>query len=416
MAEKKSEKKSEKKIEEKTDDERLKLIEAQMKSLGIPRSCLVVGEDFNKPIVYYPTGIVEIDSILGEGMGIPDGTEVEFCGEPQSGKTHVGLSLIASAQKMGRKKRGAFMNVENSFFEPRAQALGVDTRDKSKFLMIKEVSTAEKWGDLIVLLTESGDYDVIVVDSISALVPEVEIKKSLGDNPKIGVHAQFINRFQKKLLQACSTTGTIVVLINQFRMGAGRTPLDLVKTPTGGAGVGYLTHMRLWFDRIHGAAGDIIGGDDDEKIGGKSRVFLAKTRFGEPEQTAVFPIFYKAGEVNPLGEFLYLAQARGKEYIKVIRKKYHYIDKITGEILAKSDNPVQFTKELFDIAPPTDKPKKDTSENVFEYICNRLNYDNVQKQAILDRLEKDEMATDFEAPDDLNDIEPPDKIVSEDED
>ena len=396
---------------DKFEEERLKMIEKQMKSLGIPRSCLVVGEEFNVPHEWIPTGIVEIDSILGDFSAIPAGTLVEFCGEPQSGKTHVAMKLIAEAQKQG--KRAVYCNVENAFFEPRANALGVNTRDFSKFLMLKEIDTAEKWGDMVRLLVESGQYAVIVIDSITALVPEVEMTKSLSDNPKIGVHAQFINRMQKQLLQACSTSGTIVVLINQFRMGQGAMAMQMVKTPTGGASVGYLCHMRLWFDRIRGAAGKIIGEDGEEVVGGKSKVYLAKTRFGEPEQTTIFPIYYKEANVNLLGEFLYVAQSRGKEYIKVYRKKYQYIDKDTGEVYGNTIDPIEFVKLLLTLPPPADKPKKDTSTNVFDYICNRLKYTPEQNKQILEYLDKPDAG--FDAPDDLNKITGPSKIEYPDE-
>jgi recombination protein RecA len=369
---------------EEHNDAHRKSIEAQMKVLGIKNSSLVTGDEFT-PTTFQPTGIVEIDSILGPGGGFPDGTCAELAGESQSGKTHVGLCTIAHAQN-NRGRRCAFFNVENSFYTERAIALGVQVHNPDLFEMYEGIDTAEKYGDLLLYLVNTGNYGVIVVDSITALIPEAEVNKNLTDNPKVGVHALLIGRLVKKLVGACHDSGTTVILINQFRMGAGAIPGTMVKITTGGEGMTYLCHMRLWFHRIGGKAGDIIG-DNDEIIGGKSKVDLIKTRYSKPRVQAIFPIYFEDSEVNPLGEFLYISQARGKEYIKVVKKKYIYADPSTGEVLAESKDPVEFAKQL--ITAPGPVIGKNRFDTAFNYICNKLKYNQAQIDVVLNSLEKD---------------------------
>lgn len=376
---------------------REKILEARLKALGIDRACLKMGKDAFTVEVFLPTGISEVDEILGDGHGIPEGTLVEFCGESQSGKTHVALKLIAEAHK--KEKRCAFLNVENSFYPPRAAALGVDVYNGDLFEMYDGIEYAETYGKLLFDLVGSGDYAVVVVDSISAMIPEVDYNKDLGDNPKIGAHAAFVNRICKKLLGLCNSTGTIVVLINQFRMGAGAMPNSMVKTATGGAGISYFTHMRLWLDRIRGAGGVVLGANGD-KIGGKARLRVVKTRFGIPDVECIFPVYNNKEEVNPLGEFLYIAQAKGKEHIKVYYKEYQYYDKNTGEQLAATKDPIAFVEMLMDIPAPEKRTKGDNSTTAFEFITGRMKYSEAQIKTIVDAL-KEPASSAIEAPKDL---------------
>jgi recombination protein RecA len=363
---KKEDKKNNK--EEPKELDRRKLLEARMKALGISPNSLVVGEEFRPP-EFIPIGITEIDNLLGEGGGLPKGVVVEFCGDSQSGKTYTAYKLIASAQALGG--RCAFFNAEHGFFEARATSLGVQVRNKNLFEMYQGIPSAELCGELLIECAESGDYAVIVLDSITALIPEVELAKGLDDVPKIGAHAMFVQRLIKKLLGPCYKNNTIVVIINQFRQAQGIIPNKMIKKPTGGASLEYWCRMSLWFDQIKSVEGKIIG-DNDKVIGGKSRVRTIKTICSQPNLECVFPIYFSDEEVNPLGEFLYVANARGKEFIKVIRKKYQYYNKETGEVLLTNGDAIEFTKGLFDIPPPDYMTKKDNSTNAFEYIAGQL--------------------------------------------
>ena len=196
-----------KELNEAIDKDQERLLKQKLKSLGIDEKCIKSGDVEN--IEFIPTGVFEVDSILGAGMGIPTGTLIEFCGESQSGKTWLGYKLIAEAQKMGKKC--AFFNIENSYYPLRALSCGVNT---GQLLLIENVGSAEKYGELLKYMVETGDYSVIVVDSISAMIPNDELEKSLEQVQTIGLHARFVKRLTKDLTAKTAASGTIVVLIN----------------------------------------------------------------------------------------------------------------------------------------------------------------------------------------------------------
>jgi protein RecA len=349
-----------------TDQDRL--LKQKLKALGIDDKCVKSG-DVND-IEFIPTGVFEVDSILGTGMGIPTGTLIEFCGESQSGKTWLGYKLMAEAQKQGKKC--AFFNIENSYYPLRALSCGVNT---SQLLLVENVGSAEKYGELLKFMVESGDYAVIVVDSISAMIPNDELEKSLEQVQTIGLHAKFVKRLTKDLTAKTAASGTIVVLINQLYMGTGAMPGSMVKTASGGNAMNYFTHMRLWINKINGAAGQVTKKDAEGKdviIGGKSKVLVMKTRYGQPGVTGEFKIMFTDDETtNPVDEFLYKAKAKGFEYIKEIRKKFIYTNTDTGE-LVESKDPYEFCKLLMNEAAPEKRTRNDNSTTAFEYICGRL--------------------------------------------
>ena len=349
-----------------TDQERL--LKQKLKALGIDDKCIKSGDVDN--IEFIPTGVFEVDTILGAGMGIPTGTLIEFCGESQSGKTWLGYKLIAEAQKQGKKC--AFFNIENSYYPQRALSCGVNT---AQLLLVENVGSAEKYGELLKFMVETGDYGVIVVDSISAMIPNDELEKSLEQVQTIGLHARFVKRLTKDLTAKTAASGTIVVLINQLYMGSGAMPGSMVKTASGGNAMNYFTHMRLWINKINGAAGQVTKKDSEGKdvvIGGKSKVLVMKTRYGQPGVTGEFKIMFTDDETtNPVDEFLYKAKAKGFEYIKEIRKKFIYTNTDTGEVIESKD-PYEFCKLLMAQAAPEKRTRNDMSTTAFEYICGRI--------------------------------------------
>jgi len=365
--------------------DRRKIIQNRLRALRIRPSSVKMGNDFETP-EFLPIGIVQIDTILGDVPGIARGSLVEVCGEHQSGKSYICLKAIAEAQKRGL--RCALLNIEQSFYEPRAAAIGVQVRNENLFEMYDEIPTAEMYGNLLETLVESGEYAVIVVDSITALIPEVDYNKDFTESPKIGAHAAFVGRLVKKLLGLCAETQTTVYLINQFRTGAGVMPGTYTKKTSGGLALEYFCHYRLWVDRVGGVNGKIIG-ENNEVIGGKSKVFVQKTRFGVPNQTAEFPIYFKDERVDPLGEFLYRASARGNEYITINRKVYQYIDKTTGEMYCKDKDPVEFVKKLLVSPVPFDQSQNGNFQNGFDYVSSKLRLTEEQKKDIIDSLEKE---------------------------
>jgi protein RecA len=349
-------------------NEHQKLLKQKLKALGIDEKAVTNGEQ--EPVEFISTGVFEVDTILGEGMGVPTGTLVEFCGESQSGKTWLAYKLMAQAQEKG--KSCAFFNIENSYYPPRAISCGVDI---SKLLLVENVGSAEKYGELLKFMVESGEYGVIVVDSISAMIPQDELAKTLEQVQTIGLHARFVKRLAKDLTAKTASTGTIVVLINQLYMGAGAMPGTMAKTATGGNAMNYFTHMRLWINKINGAAGQVTKKDAEGKdviIGGKSKVVVMKTRYGQPGQIGEFKIMFTNDETtNPVDEFLFKAKAKGFEYIKEVRKKFSYVCPNTGEVLESKDS-YEFCKLLQNQPAPEKRTRNDNSTTAFEFICGRI--------------------------------------------
>ena len=352
-------------------NEHQRLLKQKLKALGIDEKAVTNGEQ--EPVEFIPTGVFEVDSLLGEGMGIPTGTLVEFCGESQSGKTWLAYKLIAQAQ--AKSKTCAFFNIENSYYPPRAISSGVDI---NKLMLVENVGSAEKYGELLKFMVDSGEYGVIVVDSISAMIPQDELTKSLEQVQTIGLHARFVKRLTKDLTAKTAATGTIVVLINQLYMGAGAMPGTMSKTATGGNAMNYFTHMRLWINKINGASGQVTKKDAEGKdviIGGKSKLVVMKTRYGQPGQVGEFKIMFTNDETtNPVDEFLFKAKAKGFEYIKEVRKKFIYTCPNTGELLESKD-PYEFCKLLQNHQAPEKRTRNDSSSTAFEYICGRIKVD-----------------------------------------
>ena len=384
-------------LEDILEKDSLRLMKQKMKALGIDEKCIKTGNV--DEISYIPTGVFEVDSILGAGMGIPSGTLIEFCGESQSGKTWLGYKLMAEAQKAGKKC--AFINVENSYYPQRATSCGVNI---SQLVLIENVGSAEKYGELIKFMVESGEYGVIVVDSISAMIPNDELEKSLEQVQTIGLHARFVKRLTKDLTAKTAASGTIVVLINQLYMGAGAMPGSMVKTASGGNAMNYFTHMRLWINKINGAAGQVTKKDAEGKdviIGGKSKVLLVKTRYGQPGLTCEFKIMFNDDEIsNPVDEFLYKAKAKGFEYIKEVRKKFIYVfDELTGEVIDSKD-PYEFCQLLQKTPAPEKRTRGDNSTTAFEYICGRLKISGKPLSDLIEAINKGASDDDLDDDDD----------------
>jgi protein RecA len=382
-------------IQDIVDKDQERLLKQKLKALGIDEKCIKPGDVDH--VEFIPTGVFEVDSILGAGMGIPTGTLIEFCGESQSGKTWLGYKLIAEAQKQGKKC--VFFNIENSYYPQRAISCGVDV---SHLLLIENVGSAEKYGELLKYMVETGDYSIVVVDSISAMIPNDELEKSLEQAQTIGLHARFVKRLTKDLTAKTAATGTIVVLINQLYMGAGVMPGTFAKTASGGNAMNYFTHMRLWINKINGAAGQVTKKDAEGKdviIGGKSKVLVMKTRYGQPNVTGEFKIMFTDDDItNPVDEFLYKAKAKGFEYIKEIRKKFIYTNMDTGEVIESKDA-YEFCKLLIAQPAPEKRTRGDNSTTAFEYICGRLKVigkplndllEAISKGPVTDSLDEDD--------------------------
>jgi protein RecA len=361
-----------------------KLLKQKLRALGVSEKCITNGE--TEEVNFVPTGVFEVDSVLGTGMGIPEGTLVEFCGESQSGKTWLAYKLIAEAQARGKKC--AFFNIENSYYPPRAMACGVNIKDLT---LVQNVGSAEKYGEILKLMVDSGLYGVIVVDSITAMIPQDELDKTLEQAQTIGLHARFVKRLTKDLVAKTAASGTICVLINQLYMGQGKMPGTMALNASGGNAMSYFTHMRLWINKIGGAAGKVVKKDDEGKeviIGGKSKVLVMKTRYGTPGLQAEFKIMFTADEEsNMVDEFIYRAKSKPGEYIKEARKKFSYVVTETGEVIESKD-PIEFIKLLQEAPAPEKRTRGDNSTTAFEYICGRLKITGKPLDDLLAALDK----------------------------
>ncbi len=362
-----------------------KKIKDLMKAVGVKPSSWKAGDKIVNPN-FTSSGILEINEVLGDNNGFADGSLVVLVGDSGSGKTYSALKAIKAQQECG--KSAAFFNIENTFYPPRAQEIGVDLYNAELFDLFESVGSAEKNGEMVKGLVESGMYGVVVVDSVTALIPQADYDKALDDEPKVGAHARFIGRFVQSLLPLCEETGTIVILINQFRYGSGARPNTFVKKMAGGESLQYYAHTILSYRKIGGVDGQIIDADKNV-IGGKSKVDVMKNRYGKPGQEAIIPIYFTKAESDYVGEFLYRAVKSNdlKDSITVNRKVYRYLDNETGEVLIQTKDEVEFIEKLMTEIPPPKRPAKDTSANAFEYACKRLKIEGNQLQALKDALE-----------------------------
>ncbi len=380
-----------------TKEEREKILNARLKSIGALDK-IVQGDDFDtRHKDFIPAGITELAVALGDIPGYATSKLVELIGESGSGKTYVALKAVVEAQKKGMKV--AFFNIENSFYEARANQIGVITRDKNLFQLVPNLGSGEDVCDVICAMVESSLYGLIIVDSITALIPSDSLNKSFTESDKIGEHAKLVGKLSKKLTKYCGDFNTTVILINQYRIGSGSMPNTFVKKGTGGEGLFYYDHYRISFRKINGAAGAIYN-DAKEIIGGKSEIVVEKNRYGPPKVKTIFPIYFTAEDSNPVVDFIMRAKAKNVELIKESgrgdKKKLQYITE-DGEVLESTDVK-EFIGLLQEAPAPTKKTRNDNSSTVFEYICRKIKFDDTMVAEMLARLEN---GSNFETPSEL---------------
>jgi recombination protein RecA len=366
--------------------ENLTLFEAKMASMGYGDQ-LKTGKDL-EDVEFLPTGQPEIDSLLGNGGGIPRGSLVELAGESMSGKTYLSYKIMAEENKLGNLC--CYVNVENSFFPPRAAECGVEVDDPNLFRILEDIETAEEYGEVIFAMVESGLFGVITVDSISALIPDDDFNKTLDETPKIGEHAKFIKRFVKKLAPMCKKSGTIVILINQFYMGQSDVSFPgaqtMQKQATGGNAMNFFPHVRFWMNPVGGKSGKIID-DDGEVIGGKSKFLLKKTRYSPPYTECTFPIMFGAYQRDFVHELIHLAKLKMKDTVKEVRKVLYYYSE-DGEELIKTKDKVAFVVELMATDPPETLPRGVKAETAFDWVVNRTKFSPKDVESLQQQLQE----------------------------
>jgi len=263
-----------------------------------------LGEASHLVVDAIPTGSLSLDIALGVG-GIPRGRVTEIYGPESSGKTTIAQHIVAEAQRMGGT--AAFVDMEHALDPAYAEQCGVDVEN----LLISQPDTGEQALEIAETLVRSGAVDVVVIDSVAALVPRAEIEGDMGD-PQMGLMARLMSQALRKLSGAIKQTNTSVIFTNQLRQKIG-VMFGNPETTTGGQALKFYASVRLDVRRIQSIK---VGSD---VIGNRTRVRVVKNKVAAPFKTAEFDIMYaegisKVGDILDLVTELDLIQKRGSFY------------------------------------------------------------------------------------------------------
>ncbi|MGH3662469.1 MAG: recombinase RecA [Micromonosporaceae bacterium] len=319
-------------------DKALDLALAQIDKQFGKGSVMRLGDRTAAPVEVIPTGSIALDVALGIG-GLPRGRVVEVYGPESSGKTTVALHAIANAQAAGGI--AAFIDAEHALDPEYAKALGVDT----DALLVSQPDTGEQALEIADMLVRSGSLDIVVIDSVAALVPRAEIEGEMGDS-HVGLQARLMSQALRKMTGVLSNSRTTAIFINQLREKIG-VMFGSPETTTGGRALKFYSSVRLDVRRIESLK------DGTDVIGNRTRVKVVKNKVAAPFKQAEFDIMYGKG-ISREGSLIDVGVEQG--FIRKSGAWYTY----EGDQLGQGkENSRGFLRENPDVAAEIEKKIKE---------------------------------------------------------
>ncbi|WP_166351545.1 recombinase RecA [Phytoactinopolyspora limicola] len=301
-------------------------------------SVMRLGEEARAPVEIIPTGAISLDVALGIG-GLPRGRVVEMYGPESSGKTTVALHAVANAQRAGGV--AGFIDAEHALDPEYAKALGVDT----DALLVSQPDTGEQALEIADTLIRSGALDVIVIDSVAALVPRAEIEGEMGDS-HVGLQARLMSQALRKIAGALSQSKTTAIFINQLREKVG-VFFGSPETTSGGKALKFYASVRLDIRRIETLK------DGTDAVGNRTRVKVVKNKVAPPFKQAEFDIIYGEG-ISREGGLIDLGVEQS-----IVRKSGAWYTYEGDQLGQGKENARNFLKENPDLADEIEKKIKE---------------------------------------------------------
>jgi recombination protein RecA len=301
-------------------------------------SIMRLGDEARAPIEVIPTGAIALDVALGIG-GLPRGRVVEIYGPEGSGKTTVALHAVANAQKAGGI--AAFIDAEHALDPDYAKKLGVDTDG----LLVSQPDTGEQALEIADMLIRSSAIDVVVIDSVAALVPRAEIEGEMGDS-HVGLQARLMSQALRKLTGAISQTKTTAIFINQMREKIG-VLFGSPETTTGGRALKFYASVRLDIRRIETLK------DGTDPVGSRTRIKVVKNKLAAPFRTAEFDILFGIG-ISKEGGLIDLGVEQG-----IVRKSGAWYTYQGDQLGQGKENARAFLRDNPDLANEIEKKIKE---------------------------------------------------------